>query len=76
MEGGYAPVAIKVAQLPVADVVPVFFFFIFIVWAVYTLVAAYHWFRYSNNVTLAMSAMTAHLVVSAWLAIYTVSGIH
>jgi hypothetical protein len=64
-----------VAALPVAQVIPVFFFLVFFVWAVYTIVASYHWLRYSNNTTLALSAISAHLIVSAWLAVYTVSGL-
>lgn len=73
---GYATSTFAVPALPLAQVVPVFFFLVFIIWAIYTLVAAYHWLRYSNNTTLALCAITAHLIVSAWLAVYTVSGIH
>jgi hypothetical protein len=76
MEGAYTPVGINVAALPITEIVPVFFFLIFFVWAIYTIVAAYHWFRYSNNTTMALTVMTTHLVVSAVLAIFTVSGIH
>lgn len=72
----YSPVpTVHVASIPLAQVVPVFFLLVFILWAVYTLIAAYHWLRYSNNITLALSMLTAHLVISAWLAIYTVSGL-
>jgi hypothetical protein len=68
-------IGINVASLPVAQVIPVFFFLVFFVWAVYTIVASYHWLRYSNNTTVALSAISTHLIVSAWLAIYTVSGL-
>ncbi len=76
MQGIEAPSPLHVAQLPIAQIVPVFFFLVFFVWAVYTIVASYHWLRYSNNTTLALSAITTHIIVSLLLAIYTVSGIH
>ncbi|MGE5541314.1 MAG: hypothetical protein ACM3TU_03485 [Bacillota bacterium] len=75
MQSSSTPIGIHVAAIPVAQVVPVVFFLIFFIWAVYTVVAAYHWLRYSNNTTLALCAITTHLIVSAWLAIYAVSGI-
>lgn len=75
MQSSSSPIGIPVASIPVAQLVPVFFFLIFLIWAIYTLVSAYHWLRYSNNTTLALSAITAHLIVSAWLALYAVSGI-
>ncbi len=65
---------LQVAALPIAQVLPVVFFFVFLVWVVFTLVAAYHWFRYSNATTMALCAMTTHLIVSAMIAIYAVSG--
>lgn len=76
MQGSYSPVPIQVAQLPIGQLVPVIFFFIFVVWLLYTVVASYHWLRYANNQTLAYSMITAHLLISIWLAIYAVSGIH
>lgn len=69
------PIGIHVASIPLAQVVPVFFFLVFFIWAVYTAVAAYHWLRYSNNTTLGLSMITAHLIVSMLLAIYAVSGV-
>lgn len=75
MDGSTSSVGIHVAALPIAQVIPVFFFLVFFVWAVFTIVASFHWLRYSNNTTLALSAITTHLVVSAWLAVYTVSGL-
>ncbi|MDB5195070.1 MAG: hypothetical protein JWO84_254 [Parcubacteria group bacterium] len=75
MESSTTSIGINVAALPVTQVVPVFFFLVFFVWAVYTAVASYHWLRYSNNSTLALSAITAHFIISAWLAVYTVSGL-
>ena len=75
MNSSSTPIGIHVASLPLVEVVPVFFFLVFFVWLVYTLVAVYHWLRYANNTTLGLCAITAHLIVSAWLALYTVSGL-
>lgn len=75
MQGSSTSIGINVAALPVAQVIPVFFFLVFFIWAVYTIVASYHWLRYSNNTTMALSAISVHLIVSAWLAVYTVSGL-
>ncbi len=69
------PIGFPVASLPIAQVVPVFFFLVFFIWAIYSVVAAFHWLRYSNNTTVALSAITVHIIVSVWLAIYTVSGL-
>lgn len=75
MQGSSTPIGIHVAALPIAQVLPVFFFLVFFLWAVYTAVAAYHWLRYAGSGPVAYSMLTAHFIVSAWLAIYAVSGI-
>jgi hypothetical protein len=75
MQDSYTPHVIAVSALPVLQVIEVAVFLIFFLWAVYTAIAAYHWLRYSNNTTVALSAMSVHLIVSAWLAIYAVSGL-
>lgn len=43
-------------------------------WAVYTLVAAYHWFRYSHASWLTVPAIAVHLVVSYALIVYALTG--
>ncbi len=75
MESSTTSIGFHVAALPLTQVVPVFFFLVFFVWLIYTLIASYHWLRYSNNSTLALSAITTHLIVSAWLAVYAISGL-
>jgi hypothetical protein len=75
MQASSSSIGINVAALPLAQVIPVFFFLVFFIWAVYTIVAAYHWLRYSNDTTVALSALSAHLIVSGLLAVYTVSGL-
>ena len=69
-------IGFTVTSLPIGQIVPVFFTLVFIVWLIYTLVASYHWIRYSNNMTVAFSAIGVHVLVSSVLAIYAVSGLH
>lgn len=47
---------------------------VFAFWAVYTLVAVYHWLRYSHASWIAFPAMTAHFLVSFALMSYALSG--
>ena len=47
---------------------------IFIIWAVFTLVTAYHWLRYAHRSAVAVPALITHVVVSAFLAVYAISG--
>lgn len=66
---------IQVASLSLGQVVPVVFFLVFFIWAIYSLVAAYHWLRYGNDLTVSLCALSVHFIVSALLAIYSVSGL-
>lgn len=50
-------------------------FAVFFFWCVYTLVAVYHWFKYSHASTVALPAIALHLFVSLVLAVYALSGI-
>lgn len=43
-------------------------------WVVYTLVATYHWVRYSHGAWLALPAIALHLVVSYALIVYALTG--
>ncbi len=43
-------------------------------WMVYTIVASYHWFRYSHASWLAIPAIALHLVVSYTLIVYALTG--
>ena len=47
---------------------------VFAFWAIYTVVAMYHWLKYSHASWLAFPAMAAHLVISFALISYTLSG--
>jgi hypothetical protein len=46
------------------DVLNILLGFVFVVWLFYTLVAIYHWARYSHASTVAYPAIFVHLVVS------------
>jgi hypothetical protein len=76
MQQSAPQIGIAVSSLPIGQIIPVFFTLVFVVWAIYTLVAAYHWIRYSSNILLGLGAIAAHLAVSSMLAIYAVSGLH
>lgn len=47
---------------------------VFAFWAIYTLVAIYHWLKYSNASWAAFPAIALHLGVSFALATYILSG--
>ncbi|MDB5189361.1 MAG: hypothetical protein JWL82_318 [Parcubacteria group bacterium] len=68
------PVGLHFATVSMSEVIPVIFFLVFFVWAIYTVVASFHWLRYAGNTTVALSAITVHVIVSLALASYAVSG--
>lgn len=47
---------------------------VFIIWAIYTLVAIYHWLKYSHASLLAFPAIAVHLFISLALMTYALSG--
>lgn len=47
---------------------------IFIWWAVFTLVALYHWFRYARDSWLAVPVFLAHLAISSWIFVFAIGG--
>lgn len=57
-----------------AKVVSVVAWILFVLWALYTAIAAYHWLRYGHGSTLAIPALLTHVIVSAALALFAVSG--
>ena len=44
-------------------------------WAIYTLVAIYHWVKFSHAATVAYPAILVHLGVSAVIILYALSGL-
>lgn len=47
---------------------------VFAFWAIYTLIAVYHWIRYSHAALIATPAIALHLFVSLNLITYALSG--
>ena len=47
---------------------------VFALWTLYTLVAVYHWLKYSHASWVAFPAIATHLVISFALMSYTLSG--
>ncbi len=51
-----------------------FLYAVFAFWALYTLVAIYHWLKYSHASWIAFPAIALHLFVSFALIAYALSG--
>jgi hypothetical protein len=49
---------------------------VFIWWAIYTLVAIYHWFRYGRESWVAVPAVVLHLAISVWIFVFATGGLH
>lgn len=82
------PIGISTSSIPIPSfavfsgvinphtVLVVVFTLIFIWWAVFTLVAAYHLFRYGRESWVAVPAVAIHLLVSAWIFVFATGGLH
>jgi hypothetical protein len=60
----------------IGAIVPIVMLVIFLIWIVYTLVAAYHWFRYGHRSWIAIPALGVHIFVSGALLLYALTGLH
>jgi len=49
-------------------------FLVCVYWLVYTIVASYHWFRYSHATWLTVPAIAVHLMISYALIVYALTG--
>ena len=47
---------------------------IFGLWFLFTLVVGYHWFRYSHSSLIAFPAVFVHLIISAFIIWYALTG--
>ena len=65
----FAPVSLE-------SVLSVIITLVFIWWAIFTLVAAYHLFRFARDSWFAVPAFALHLFVSAWIFVFATGGIH
>jgi uncharacterized membrane protein YqjE len=78
MATSYTPPSILAEKLPFSpdQALSVIFTLLFIVWAIFTLIALYHWVRYARNRWVTVPALTVHVAVSAALFLFIVSGFH
>lgn len=60
--------------ISVGTVVEWALYVVFAFWAIYTIVAIYHWLKYSHASWIAFPAMAAHLFISFALMTYALSG--
>lgn len=51
-----------------------FLYIVFAFWAIYTLVAVYHWLKYSHASWVAFPAIAVHALISLSLMSYALSG--
>lgn len=58
-----------------ATVLPAIFAIVFFIWLAYTLVVAYHWFRYGHRSFLAVPLLALHVVVSGTLMLLATAGL-
>ncbi len=56
------------------DILALLFTFVFVIWALYSLIATYHWFRYGRDSWMAVPAIGVHLFISGALMLYAVAG--
>jgi hypothetical protein len=54
---------------------PAIFAIVFFVWLAYSLVAAYHWFRYGHRSFLVIPMLAVHVFVSGALMILATTGL-
>ena len=74
----FAPPSALLSYLPTSisqgTVAGWFLLFVLVFWAIYTLVAIYHWLKYSHASLVAIPAIAVHLGVSFVLIVYALSG--
>lgn len=64
-----------VSETPSSSVLVIWaLYIVFAFWTLYTLVAIYHWLKYSHASWVAFPAITAHLLISLALISYALSG--
>ncbi len=59
----------------VSTVVTVLFFIVFTLWALYTAIVSFHWFRYAHQSWLTVPILALYFFVSGFLLLFMVSGL-
>ncbi len=70
-----SPLTPLFSHINFSQVIAVVFALFFLFWLIYTLVASYHWLKYSHKSSVAIPAIITHILVSGFLALYAVSGL-
>ena len=60
-------------SIDASGVLSVAFLVVFSIWVLYTVVSAYHWFRYSHKSWIAVPALAIHVFVSGFLLLFIMS---
>ena len=71
----FAKPAVNVPSADCASILTIVQHNIFIVWAVYTVVVAYHWLRYGHRSWLAIPAVVVHVFISGLCIFLIASGV-
>ncbi len=64
------------ASFDLTTVVSVIALLLFLIWTIYTAVASYHLLRYGHRSAVAIPAIMTHVLVSFFLSLFAVSGLH
>ena len=62
-----SPLGTSFIRLSTAEVFLIVFSLIFVIWLIYTAVAAYHWFRFGHRSAIGVPALLVHVFVSGFL---------
>ena len=63
-------------HIPQKEVFVALFCLVAVVWVLYTLVAAFHWFKYGNRTHAALFIICLHLGITISLLIFIISGFY
>lgn len=63
-------------RVDVTSVISVVAALLFMIWVLYTAIASYHLLRYGHRSAVAIPAIITHVLVSFFLALFAVSGLH
>ncbi len=73
---GLAPSFTFLSAANLQTVLAIIITLVFIWWAIFTIVAIYHWVRYGRDTAVAVPAIVLHLFVSGWIFVFATGGLH
>lgn len=71
----FGPQTNPLPAFDISQAIPVLFLAVFAVWAVFSLVLAYHWVRYGHQSWLMVPALLTHVAVSGLIILFIMSGL-